>query len=99
MPPISAGDLEVFLTGQQAEVCVSLSCPCLDYYYGYRDDLVMHAASTMKIPVMIEVYRQAEKGIISLDDSLAIKIYSVVSLMDLNTALMPARTVKANYTG
>ena len=73
MPPISAGDLEVFLTGQQAEVCVSLSCPCLDYYYGYRDDLVMHAASTMKIPVMIEVYRQAEKGIISLDDSLAIK--------------------------
>ena len=32
-----------------------------------------HAASTMKIPVMIEVFRQAEQGRFSLDDSLEVK--------------------------
>lgn len=32
-----------------------------------------HAASTMKTPVMIEVFRQANKGKFSLDDSLLIK--------------------------
>ena len=32
-----------------------------------------HAASTMKTPVMIEVFKKAQKGIISLDDSIKIK--------------------------
>jgi len=32
-----------------------------------------HAASTMKTPVMIEVYKQANEGILSLDDSIEIK--------------------------
>ncbi len=32
-----------------------------------------HAASTMKTPVMIEVYKQAAQGIISLSDSIEIK--------------------------
>lgn len=32
-----------------------------------------HAASTMKTPVMIEVFRQAEKGRFSLDDSLIVR--------------------------
>ena len=33
----------------------------------------MHAASTMKTPVMIEVYKQAEAGKFSLEDSILIK--------------------------
>jgi beta-lactamase class A len=33
----------------------------------------VHAASTMKVPVMMEIYRQAEKGKYSLNDSLLIK--------------------------
>ena len=35
-------------------------------------DKVFHAASTMKVPVMIELFRQAQEGTLKLDDSLAI---------------------------
>jgi beta-lactamase class A len=44
-----------------------------------RDELLIdpdtsfHAASTMKVPVMIELFRQAEAGTLSLDDPLPIK--------------------------
>jgi beta-lactamase class A len=36
-------------------------------------DVVFHAASTMKIPVMIELFHQAKQGKLNLDDNLAIK--------------------------
>lgn len=36
-------------------------------------DESFHAASTMKVPVMMEIYRQAEAGKFSLDDSIPIK--------------------------
>lgn len=36
-------------------------------------DSIFHAASTMKTPVMIEVFKQADEGRFSLDDSLLIK--------------------------
>lgn len=36
-------------------------------------DSIFHAASTMKTPVMIEVFKQADEGRFSLDDSLVIK--------------------------
>ena len=32
-----------------------------------------HAASTMKVPVMIELFRQAHAGTVSLDDTLTIR--------------------------
>jgi beta-lactamase class A len=38
-----------------------------------RADDVFHAASTMKIPVMIELFHQASEGKLKLDDSLLIK--------------------------
>lgn len=37
-----------------------------------RGDRAFHAASTMKIPVMIEVYRQAEIGRLTLTDSISV---------------------------
>ena len=40
---------------------------------GINDSISVHAASTMKVPVMLEVFRQAENAIFSLDDSLLIK--------------------------
>lgn len=44
-------------------------------------DVMMHPASTMKVPVMMEVFRQAEVGLLSLDDRL--EIYnSFQSLVD-----------------
>ncbi len=36
-------------------------------------DSLLHAASTMKVPVLIELFRQAEAGRFSLDDSLLVK--------------------------
>jgi beta-lactamase class A len=36
-------------------------------------DTPFHAASTMKIPVMIELFRQAHAGLLSLDDTLPIR--------------------------
>ena len=38
-----------------------------------NDTVTFHAASTMKTPVLIEVYKQAAKGKFSLTDSLLIK--------------------------
>ena len=35
-------------------------------------DVMMHPASTMKVPVMMEVYRQAEEGLLSLDERMPI---------------------------
>ncbi len=44
-------------------------------------DASMHPASTMKVPVMMEVFRQAQAGIFSLDDS--VEIYnSFKSIVD-----------------
>lgn len=41
--------------------------------YARNDTVTMHAASTMKVPVMIEVFRQAEQGKFRLHDSLLVK--------------------------
>lgn len=38
-----------------------------------NQDEVFHAASTMKTPVLIEIYRQADLGMLSLKDSLVLK--------------------------
>lgn len=37
-------------------------------------DATFHAASTMKVPVLMELYRQAGAGTLSLDDRMAVKI-------------------------
>src|SRR5271155_1240953 len=38
-----------------------------------RADEPIHPASTMKVPVMLEVYRQASEGRLKLDDRIKIK--------------------------
>jgi len=44
-------------------------------------DVSFHAASTMKVPVMMEVFRQADQGMLSLDATLPVK-NDFVSLAD-----------------
>jgi beta-lactamase class A len=39
---------------------------------GINDDLVMHAASTMKVPVLLELYRRAGEGSLDLDGTLQV---------------------------
>ena len=41
--------------------------------YARNEDQLFHAASTMKVPVMIELYRQAEAGLLKLDEPLTVK--------------------------
>ncbi len=40
---------------------------------GLRDTVTMHAASTMKVPVLLELFRQAESGHLRLDDSVVVR--------------------------
>jgi beta-lactamase class A len=39
---------------------------------GFNEHLVMHAASTMKVPVMLELFRQADEGRFSIDGSVVV---------------------------
>lgn len=54
-------------------------------------DTVFHAASTMKTPVMIEVFRKAELGELSLQDSVKIEnlFYSIVDGSEFSLDLDP----------
>jgi beta-lactamase class A len=40
---------------------------------GIDDDVVMHAASTMKVPVLVELFRQVAEGRIGLDDPVEVR--------------------------
>jgi beta-lactamase class A len=54
-------------------------------------DTVFHAASTMKTPVMIEVFKQAEEDRFSIDDSIRIEntFYSIVDSSEFSLELDP----------
>lgn len=60
------------LSDRTAEVGVSVIQPATGLRVGVGDTIEMHAASTMKVPVMLELFRQAETGSLSLDDSLPV---------------------------
>lgn len=65
--------LEEYLNNQKATVAVSMLCLESGCYLGINDTVSMHAASTMKVPVMLEVFRQADAGKFSLNDSILIQ--------------------------
>lgn len=56
-----------------ATVAVAVRDPQTGTMLDMLGDRPFHAASTMKVPVMIEIYRQAEAGRFDLDDSLLVK--------------------------
>jgi len=55
-----------------------------------NDQQYFHAASTMKTPVMIEVYKQAAAGVFSLNDSFVLK-NEFKSIVDSSTFSLNAR--------
>ena len=65
--------LQNYISSQSGEIAVAIEIPDKNIYIGINDTVVMHAASTMKVPVMIEVFRQAEQGKFNLDDSLIVQ--------------------------
>jgi beta-lactamase class A len=56
----------------EATVAVAVRDPDGGHRLDLLSDRLFHAASTMKVPVMIEVYRQADLGRFSLDDSIQV---------------------------
>jgi len=57
----------------EATVAVFVDDPATETRVSVKGDRLFHAASTMKIPVLIELYRQVELGLLSLDDSVRLE--------------------------
>ena len=62
-----------------------------DKHFAINADTLFHAASTMKTPVMIELFRQAEAGEFDLSDSIKVenKFYSIVDGSEFQLTLNP----------
>lgn len=59
---------------QQGEFAIAFKLIGDDKISVYKNEhMIFHAASTMKTPVMIEVFKQASEGKFNLDDSILIK--------------------------
>ncbi|HEX7118083.1 MAG TPA: serine hydrolase [Longimicrobiales bacterium] len=56
-----------------AEVAVALVDLATGRRLGIGDTVRMHAASTMKVPVMLELFRRAEAGRLSIDDPVVVR--------------------------
>jgi len=65
--------LRQMITASGAEVAVAYETLDGRARVSISPDVAFHAASTMKVPVMIELYRQAKIGKLSLDDRLPVK--------------------------
>jgi beta-lactamase class A len=61
------------ISGQKGTFAVAFKDLQTGEEININDDVVFHAASTMKTPVMIEVYKQAAEGKFSLTDSIELK--------------------------
>jgi beta-lactamase class A len=77
------GQIEAAITSLGEKVVVEVAFRDLETGESVliRADEPIHPASTMKIPVMLEVYRRAEEGSLKLDDKIAIK-NSFASIVD-----------------
>lgn len=56
-----------------AEVAVSVVDLASGRRLGINDGIEVHAASTMKVPVLLELFRQAESGRLALDDPVLVR--------------------------
>ena len=82
LPIVAATDSTgLMLTSWMQELSDSLGAEvavaCRDLHTGreffFNEKKMMHAASTMKVPVMIEAFRQAQAGRFRLEDSLLVR--------------------------
>jgi beta-lactamase class A len=65
--------VQKLIDGSAAEVAVAFETLDGQLSLSIDPDKSFHAASTMKVPVMIELFRQAEAGTLSLDEPLPVK--------------------------
>lgn len=62
-----------------------------DWHFSINEDTLFHAASTMKTPVMVELFRRAELGEFDLSDSIKVenRFYSIVDGSEFQLDLDP----------
>jgi len=66
-------DIQSLIQSQDWDIAVAFEDLKTNDSFFLNHKKLMHAASTMKTPVMIEVFKQANKGKFSMDDSLMIR--------------------------
>lgn len=71
--PLDDAVSDILSSFPEATIGVAVVDPATGTRYSINGDTTFHAASTMKTPVMIEVFRQAEEGRFSVDDSLLVE--------------------------
>ena len=69
----ATADIQKRIAASRADVAVYFKTLDGSSEWSTRPDDVFHAASTMKIPVMIELFRQVKEGKIKLDDPIPIQ--------------------------
>ena len=72
-PSTLEAEIRAIIAGSGAEVAVAFRTVDGRDELLIDPDKVFHAASTMKVPVMIELFRQAGKGALSLEEKLPIR--------------------------
>lgn len=72
-PPGLRDRVQKLITDSGAEVAVAFRTLDGRYELLIDPDRSIHAASTMKVPVMIELFRQADAGLLSLDEALRVR--------------------------
>lgn len=82
-------DLRAQVDAADHEVAVAFIDLASGAYIGVNDTVSMHAASTMKVPVLLELFRQAENGRFDLDDSVTVKT-AFTSIADGSTYTLSA---------
>ena len=85
-------DIESYLSEQDGTFAVwfqHLDNP--DLHFAINEDTLFHAASTMKTPVMVELFRRAELGEFDLSDSIKVenRFYSIVDGSEFQLDLNP----------
>ena len=65
--------LNAYIKNTNKTISVAFQDVNQNFYLGINDTISLHAASTMKVPVMMEVYRQAESGRFAMDDLILVK--------------------------
>jgi len=66
-------NLKKYIDNREELIAISFQDTDMQFYLGINDTISLHAASTMKVPVMMEVFRQSESGRFSMEDSLSIR--------------------------
>ncbi len=71
-PPSLAEKLEPLIAAHQGEVAVAVKHLSSGETFRFRADVPMPTASLIKLPIMIETYRQAGEGKASLDEKITL---------------------------